>query len=333
MIRFKSIRKVFPNGLTWANYYLEDIEKEKWHSAVLQLIDLMKEDSQDGWHLIFNNFLGSLKSSAFYPLMTSFDDWEAKYSLGSDLIKFNSQQTAIIEFYGADVKYGKEPGGRIYPTMSGKGSRWLLGHQMYRVKSYSNNKLYEMLYNFALLGKAIPISGWENNLGYGDKIKALCENYAEYLKAAYLLPPSWYLVNKLQTRSWLKILSDSQVLSDGLLRTGRGIRCIAKDGHECNSLVELEIDNWLFMKGIPHQKEPVYPFHKEYNRLSRLRADFQVKQTFIEYAGLMDDPEYASKIEMKKKLAKDLKINLIVIEPNNFKNLYDFLVKMTMNMV
>ncbi len=202
---------------------------------------------------------------------------------------------------------------------------------MNRVKNYSNNDMYEMLYDFAWLGRAIPISGWENNFDYGEKIKALCENYAEYLKAAYLLPPSWYLVNKFQTRSWLKILTDSRVLSDGLLRTGRGIKCIAKDGHECNSLVELEIDNWLFIKGIPHKKEPLYPFHKEYNSSSRLRADFQVKQSFIEYAGLMDDPQYASKIEMKKKLAQELKINLIVIEPNNFKNLYDFLENIIIN--
>jgi len=259
--------------------------------------------------------------------MTSFSDWETEYSIGGDIIKFNSQQSAIIDFYGAGVKYGKEPGERIYPAIPGKGSRWLFGHQLPRIKSYSNDELYEMLYNFALLGKAIPISGWENNLAYGEKIKALCENYTGYLKAAYLLPTSWYLVNQFQTRSWLKILTDSGVLSDGLLRTGRGVKCIAKDGHECNSLVELEIDNWLFSKGIPHQKEPLYPFHKEYNSSSRLRADFQVQQTFIEYAGLMDDPEYALKIEMKKKLALDLKINLIVIKPNNFKNLDELLTK------
>jgi hypothetical protein len=331
MIRFKSIRKVFPNGLTWADYYIEDIVKEDWHSAIMQLIDVMKQDSKDGWQLIFNNLLSSLKSSVFYPVMTSFSDWETNYSLGSDIIKFNSQQSSIIDFYGADIKSGKEPGERIYPAMSGKGSRWLFGHQMPRVKGYSNDNLYEMLYNFALLGKAIPISGWENNLGYGEKIKALCENYTEYLKAAYLLPPSWYLVKKFETRSWLKILTDSGILSDGFLRTGRGFRCNAKDGHECNSLVELEIDNWLFAKGIPHQKEPLYPFHKEYNSSSRLRADFRVQETFIEYAGLMDDPEYASRMEIKKKLAHALKINLIVIEPNNFKNLDDLLQKIRIN--
>lgn len=334
MIRFKSIRKVYPNGLTWADYYTEDILKEEWYSAILELIELIKQDSQDGWILIFGQFLSSLKSSVFYSVMTSFNDWEADYSIGSNIIKFNSQNDAIFDFFTATKhNYEKEidTGEITYPAISGKGSRWLFGHQMSRIKSYSKDKLYKMLYNFAWLGKAIPISGWENNIGYGEKIKALCENYADYLKAAYLLPPSWYLVNHFQTRSWLKILTDSGILSDGLLPTGRGIRCIAKDGHECNSLAELEIDNWLYAKSIPHQKEPLYPFHKEYNSSSRLRADFKVQQTFIEYAGLMDDPKYASKMEMKKKLANDLKIHLMVIEPEDFKKLDDLLQRITAN--
>lgn len=35
--------------------------------------------------------------------------------------------------------------------------------------------------------------------------------------------------------------------------------CIARDGHICNSVSELIIDNWLHKHNITHQKEAPYP--------------------------------------------------------------------------
>ncbi len=178
-----------------------------------------------------------------------------------------------------------------------------------------------MLNALASLGRAIPISGWENNLGYGEKISIMCEDYSAYLLQAYLLPPSWYILDTLQSRSWLKVLIDADILASGTLPTPRGFRCVARDGHECNSLVELEIDNWLFTHRVPHEREPLYPSHPSYNPSMRLRADFLVGRTYIEYAGLLDDHDYAMKMKHKRMLAKDNHLHLIVIEPRHIKKL------------
>jgi CRISPR/Cas system-associated protein endoribonuclease Cas2 len=286
-----------------------------------ELLELIKSDSRSGWRLIFSNFLSSLKASVFYPVMTSFSDWEADYSIGNHIDKFVSQQDAIIDYFGANYSLGKEPGKRIYPTRTGKGSRWLFGHQMRRVSRYSKEKLRQMLYEFSVLGRAIPISGWENSFTYGQKIKTLCDDYREYLKIAYLLPPSWYVMDKVRGKSWLKVLIDAGILHDGLLRTARGIRCIAKDGHECNSLAELDIDNWFYLNDIPHEKEPLYPRHLKYNPKRKLRADFKVKQFLIEYAGLLDEREYAKRMREKEALANELNIKLIIVTPKDFDDL------------
>jgi hypothetical protein len=236
-------------------YYDEDISKEPWHPAILKLIELIQVDSKHGWQIIFINTLSSLRYSAFYPVMVSFSDWQVKYRFYGLTGKFTPQMDAIIRYYRAGYGSGEEAGERIYPQKSGLGSRWLFGHQLPRVHAYTNSQLLEMLYRFASLGRVIPTSGWEGKVGYGEKLNLMCADYSEYLLQTYLLPPSWYILNSLQSRSWLKVLIDSGVLGSGTLATPRGFHCIARDGHQCNSLVELEIDNWLFVHGVPHEKE------------------------------------------------------------------------------
>lgn len=350
LIRLKSI-KTYPNGGIWANYHLEDIPQQEWYPAIVELISLIKRDSRKGWPLIFQNLLSSLKASVFYPVMTSFSDRDADYSINRG-VKFAYQQTVIFDYFvGKDKELlqdaMKDPlypyhkkymtkegaivqeamkhtkGREIYPSRNGKGSRWLFDQQMKRVSGYSNEKLLEMLHEFSTIGRAIPTSGWEYNYTYGKKIKAFCEDYSEYLKIAYLLPPSWHLMDKIKPRSWLKLLINAGILSESgdLLRAGRGVRCIAKDGHECNSLVELDIDNWLYLNNISHEKEPLYPYHEKYNPNARLRADFRTSQFFIEYAGLLDDPKYVRKMKRKEALARELNVKLIVITPKDLQDL------------
>jgi hypothetical protein len=182
-----------------------------------------------------------------------------------------------------------------------------------------------MLYTFSSLSCAVPVSGWENNLSYGEKISSFCEDYCEFLLQAYLLPPSWYILKIVKSGSWLKLLIDANILTSGTLSTPRGFRCVARDGHECNSLVELEIDNWLFSHGIHHQKEPHYPMHPTYNPFNRLRADFLVGDIYIEYAGLLSDRDYSIKMEHKRSLAKDKDLRLVVIEPRHINKLEEIL--------
>jgi hypothetical protein len=120
--------------------------------------------------------------------------------------------------------------------------------------------------------------------------------------------------------SWLNALVLAGVLEDGTYRTSRGVRCVATDGHECFSLAEKAIDDWLSAHHIPHEKEPVYPYDSQLNP-TRMRADWKVREVFIEYAGLMSEPDYSAKMETKQKLSAKFGIPLIVITPEDMQNL------------
>lgn len=115
--------------------------------------------------------------------------------------------------------------------------------------------------------------------------------------------------------NWLKCLSLAGVLDDGHRKTSRGIQCLANDGHLCLSLGEKAIDDWLSNHNIPHEKESYYPFDEKLNPNKRSRTDWKIGNIFIEYAGLMDDSEYASKMKRKKQLADKNDLHLIIIEP------------------
>ncbi|MFW6116693.1 MAG: hypothetical protein ACOC6F_03105, partial [bacterium] len=113
--------------------------------------------------------------------------------------------------------------------------------------------------------------------------------------------------------SWLGALVQAGLLEGDVMPTPRGTRCVAADGHECYSLAEKMVDDWLSGHGITHKKEPRYPYHHPLNTTG-LRSDWRVQETYIEYAGLMDEPEYAAKMQGKQELADELGLSLIVIE-------------------
>jgi len=121
--------------------------------------------------------------------------------------------------------------------------------------------------------------------------------------------------------SWLQVLILAGILADGTQKTMRGVRCVALDGHECLSLAEKAVDDWLSSHSIPHEIEPPYPYHPYLNPSHRMRADWKVANTFIEYAGLMNEPEYEARMQEKRKLAAEFGIPLIVIEPNDILSL------------
>jgi hypothetical protein len=110
--------------------------------------------------------------------------------------------------------------------------------------------------------------------------------------------------------SWLKALIEAGVLEDGTRRTGRGTQCLAKDGHVCLSLGEKTMDDFLYARGIPHEKEPHYPE-------GNLRADFLVNGVFIEYFGLKGDPDYDARMWSKQRLCKKQDIRLISVYPSD----------------
>lgn len=121
--------------------------------------------------------------------------------------------------------------------------------------------------------------------------------------------------------SFFSLLSKSGLLVDGCRRLRFGTQCIAKDEHVCFSLIEREIDDWLYKHRIYHQKEVLYPN-------SNMRCDWEVvfhgKRFFIEYFGLMSNEAYAHKVKQKHALALESNINLISIFPHdNWKNLLE----------
>jgi hypothetical protein len=80
------------------------------------------------------------------------------------------------------------------------------------------------------------------------------------------------------------------------------------------------VDDWLSAHQIPHEKEPTYPYDPQLNP-SGMRADWKTGKSLIEYAGLMNEPEYAAKMEVKQALCDKFRIPLIVIEPEDILNL------------
>ncbi len=85
-------------------------------------------------------------------------------------------------------------------------------------------------------------------------------------------------------------------------------QCFAKDGHICNSVSELIIDNWLYKNNIDHQKETPYPKGK-------FTADWSLSNNiFVEYFGLAHDSRrYDEEIKKKQQICKDSKITLFEI--------------------
>jgi hypothetical protein len=103
------------------------------------------------------------------------------------------------------------------------------------------------------------------------------------------------------------------VLPEGTKRLKIGTMVLAQDGHLCYSIIEKQIDDFLFNNNINHKKETKYPN-------SDLRCDWEIvhnnRRYFVEYFGLMNIKEYARKAENKKLLAKENDIILIELYPD-----------------
>ncbi|OGN23170.1 MAG: hypothetical protein A2918_04010 [Candidatus Yanofskybacteria bacterium RIFCSPLOWO2_01_FULL_42_49] len=95
----------------------------------------------------------------------------------------------------------------------------------------------------------------------------------------------------------------------------------AADGHLCDSVSEILIDNWLHKNKVKHSRNVPYP---KTNHV----ADWAVNndKVFVEYFGLANDsPRYDRTIKEKKLLCRNNRIKLIEIYPKDLypKNLLD----------
>ena len=110
--------------------------------------------------------------------------------------------------------------------------------------------------------------------------------------------------------SWFAALVASGVLSSDAQRMSRGIRSLASDGHVCLSLGERTIDDFLSVRGVLHDKEPKYPDGQH-------RADFLVKDVFIEYLGLAGNPAYDAKTNLKERMCRKSGRKLLLVYPKD----------------
>jgi hypothetical protein len=118
--------------------------------------------------------------------------------------------------------------------------------------------------------------------------------------------------------SWLQALKDSGLLDPDARRGTYGVRCLAEDGHECESLAEKNIDDWLFRHGVIHDRAPDYP------RTARgpqpLKADWAIGGALVEYWGRKGSEDYDAKMKTKRAIAKSAGVKLIEIGPEDLWN-------------
>jgi hypothetical protein len=120
---------------------------------------------------------------------------------------------------------------------------------------------------------------------------------------------------------WLMVLQHCGIVGEAC-KMPRGVMTIASDGHLCRSLGELAIENYLIANDIAHQPEPKYPTHPELNPNGGQRADWLLPgDRWIEYAGMMDAAEYATKMAVKVQLAAECGLDLLVLTPDDLPRL------------
>lgn len=195
-------------------------------------------------------------------------------------------------------------------------------------KRYPRKRLKPILKTCIECGKQYKKS--TNNIKYCSLV---CRRKAEWYTPKDLLEIIRNTVQKLKrvpARRELKNINDScrkvfgswnnAVLAAGFTpnrshdnRMYKRANAKASDGHLCDSISELLIDNWLTKNKIPHERNTPYP-------KTNHRADWAIsigsQKVFVEYFGLArDSPRYDRSITKKKTLCRRHKIKLIEVYP------------------
>ena len=69
--------------------------------------------------------------------------------------------------------------------------------------------------------------------------------------------------------------------------------------------------------GIIHSKEPRYPYHPRLNPGAGKRADWKIGEKLVEYFGLAGNAEYDQRTMEKIELAREERIQLVAIYPED----------------
>ena len=176
-------------------------------------------------------------------------------------------------------------------------------------------KVIEALINLARAFDVIPGSSF-----------ALCmlppdtsdEKRDQWMRALTAMPAAYRIKEILGCKDWLGVLKVAGLVTDGWRIKGAGVMCHAADEHLCRSLLERTIDDWLTSHRIVHEREPRWPHDPDLNPSGMRRADWLLPDgSFVECAGMMSRPEYATKMAEKRELARRAGITLHMIEPED----------------
>lgn len=139
-----------------------------------------------------------------------------------------------------------------------------------------------------------------------NKIKEFYEKYGRIpLKREF----SHYNAARDRFGSWNKAISSAGFTPNPVKFSNK---CIAKDGHICDSVAEKIIDDWLSGKSIKHERNIKYPNNP------KLTADFVTKRFWIEFFGLSGElREYDTLIKKKRQITKKYKLPLVAIYPKD----------------
>jgi ribosomal protein S27E len=160
----------------------------------------------------------------------------------------------------------------------------------------------------------------ETSLYTKEKLLKIINDVAKKLKRTPTRREFWGGVDKACVRlfgSWNKAVSATGLTPNRSHDDRMYKRIISKsiDGHLCDSVSEVLIDNWLYENKILHDKNIPYPS-------THHKADWKLlsknKQVFVEYFGLANDsPRYDRSIKEKEVLCKKENICLIAIYPKD----------------
>ncbi len=184
--------------------------------------------------------------------------------------------------------------------------------------TWSRQDVLAALNELASVMEVVPVQAFAFQAFPSDGSVAQRDRWMHALAA---MPNAETVKQVLAEKDWLGVLRTAGLVGDGW-RPARGTWCHARDGHRCRSLLEKSIDDWFTRHGVAHECEPRWPHHPLLNPSGRKRADWLLGDgTYVECAGMLEQPDYATKIAHKRELARLLGIPLFVVGPTDLHQL------------
>ena len=191
---------------------------------------------------------------------------------------------------------------------------WLANHYVRSDSQWSAAQVKSRLRQLAEAIEAVPVQAF---ITQPFPVDLPSETRDRWMRALVGIPDVATIKQVLGVSDWLGALKAAEIVGDEW-RPSRGTWCRANDGHRCRSLLEKSIDDWFTSHGIAHECEPHWPAHPVLNPSGRKRADWILTDgTYVECAGMLDQPDYAAKIATKRELASQFDIRLVVIGPTD----------------